>query len=134
MRTLIALLLGLAAQGAQACGLCIEDKIAAVYDHAAVTRALGQKHHVLFFVLDGQLAGTVAEKRLLEQVASSVNGVDPGSVRVSSELASLSVAYDPARVKFAVLERALQLKLHKRGLRLELLRVMDSPAVLKTAL
>ena len=28
---------------AGACGICVEDKIAAVYDHAIVTQALGRK-------------------------------------------------------------------------------------------
>ena len=32
------------ASAAHACGYCIEDKIAAVYDHAVVTRAAAQKH------------------------------------------------------------------------------------------
>ena len=42
--------------GALACGHCVEDKIAAVYDHAMVTRSLAVKHRVAFFAIDGALA------------------------------------------------------------------------------
>ena len=37
-----------AAGSAYACGVCVEDKMAAAYDHAIVTKALAQKHHVAF--------------------------------------------------------------------------------------
>ena len=95
---LAALLLG--ANTAHACGHCIEDKIAACYDHAVVTQALSRKHQVAFFALDGPLAGGAIEKKAIELLASSAPGVDAGSVRVSTETAALSVAFDPARVSF----------------------------------
>jgi len=129
----LAFALAVAAPNAQACGHCIEDKVAAVYDHAVVTAALARKHQVVFFALDGKLAGTEAERRLIEQTAQSAQGIDPGTLRVSSELASLSVAFDPARVSFASLQRALEHKLMRRGFSLLPLRVMDRPAELKTA-
>src|SRR4051812_27727723 len=128
MKRLLLLLACVAAQSVQACGLCIEDKVAAVYDHAAVSRALALKHPVAFFVFDGTLAGTEVERKVIQQMAISVHGVDAGSVRVSSELGSLAVAFDPARNSFATIERALQLKLNRRGLRLALVRGMGRPA------
>jgi hypothetical protein len=125
MKTVIALA-ALAFSGASlACGLCIEDKVAAVYDHAVVSRATAANHQVAFFVLEGPLAGTEAEKQLLQSAVASVAGVDAGSARASSELQSVSFAFDPARSKLAVLERALQLKLNKRQVRLALVRVVD---------
>jgi hypothetical protein len=117
---------------ASACGVCIEDKIAAVYDHAIVTRALVHGHQVAFFALDGQFSGGKAEQRAIQQVAQGADGVDPGSTRVSVENASLSVAFDPARVPFAKLQRALEKRLSSKHLTLLPLRVMDQSAGLKT--
>lgn len=135
MRTTMAsaVLFAGSATAAFACGHCIEDKIAAVYDHAVVRTALARKHQVAFFGLDGRLAGGGAERRLIERAAASADGVDPGSVRASSEGAALSVAFDPARTPLGALQRSLERKLAPKGLLLLPLRVMDAPAELKTA-
>ena len=114
-----------------ACGYCIEDKIAAVYDHAVVTRAVAQKHQVVFFAVEGQMPAGEAARRALEAIAESAAGVDKGSARVSVEPASLSVAFNPARAPFAGMERSLSRKLAARGLSIAILRVMDRPAELK---
>ena len=114
-----------------ACGYCVEDKIAAVYDHAVVTRAVAQKHQVVFFAVEGQMSAGEASRRALEAVAESAAGVDKGSARVSVESASLSVAFNPARAPFAGMERSLSRKLAARGLSVAILRVMDRPAELK---
>jgi hypothetical protein len=116
-----------------ACGHCVEDKIASVYDHAVVTRALAMKHQILFFAIDGPLAGTAAERQILERAAASASGVDAGSARVSTATASLSVAIDPGRTSFAAVERWLHAKLASRSLSLQLLRIMDKPAEFRTA-
>jgi hypothetical protein len=129
----LAAALGIASSAAFACGHCIEDKIAAAYDHAVVRAALARGHQVVFFALDGKLAGTEAERRMIEHAAQAAHGVDPGTVRASSEYAALSVAFDPAHVGYAALMRSLQYKFTRRGLTLLPLRVMDSPAELKTA-
>jgi len=116
-----------------ACGYCIEDKIAAVYDHAVVTRATAQKHQVVFFAVEGQMPAGDASRHALEAIAESAAGVDKGSARVSIESASLSVAFNPARAPFAGMERSLSRKLAARGLSVAILRVMDQPAELKPA-
>jgi len=118
---------------AWACGYCIEDKIAAVYDYEVVTRAFAQKHQVVFFAVDGQMAPGDASRRALQAIAESAAGVDKGSARVSIEPASLSVAFNPARAPFAAMERSLSRKLAARGLSVAILRVMDQPAELKPA-
>ncbi len=114
-----------------ACGFCIEDKIAAVYDHAVATRSFAQKHQVVFFAIDGTIPRGGGSRRTLEAIIESVVGVDKGSARVSVESGSLSAAFDPARAPFAVMERALSRKLAARGLSIGTLRVMDKPAELK---
>ena len=116
------------AGSAQACGYCVEDKLAAAYDHAAVTRALDQKHHVAFFHVDGPLAPGNATKRELLAIAESSAGVDKGSARVSVESASLAVAFDPRRTPLATLQKDIERKLAAKKLSLMLLQVMDRPA------
>ena len=123
----------LALQGpAAACGYCVEDKMATVYDHAIVTQALGRKHHVAFFAIDGALTPGDGARRAIEALAESAHGVHKGSARVSVESASLSVAFDPQRVPFVVLHKALEQKLAAKKLSLMPLRVMDQPAKMKT--
>lgn len=124
------LIAGLAST-AYACGYCIEDRIAAVYDHAVVTRATSQKHQVVFFAVEGQIPAGEESRRALEAVVESVAGVDKGSVRVSVVSASLSAAFNPKRAPFASMERSLSRKLAPRGLSVAILRVMDQPAELK---
>ena len=116
---------------AYACGYCIEDKIAAVYDHAVVMRATAQKHQVVFFAVEGEIPAGEASLRTLETVLESVAGVDKGSARVSVAGASLSAAFNPRRTSFATMERSLSRKLAPRGLSVAILRVMDQPAELK---
>jgi len=126
-RALIAAL-GLAlAPPAWACGHCVEDKIASVYDHAVVVQSLGRGQHLAFFAIDGAPA-VAAVTRAVE----SVRGVDRGSVRVSAASGMLSLAFDPLRVPFAALEKQLQYMLAPQGVALLTLRVMERPAELKT--
>ena len=113
---------------AQACGYCVEDKMAAVYDYAVVTRALARKHHVAFFHIEGTLAPGEVTRRTLEALVGSVAGVDQGTSRVSVESATLSIAFDPLRSPVAALQIALERKLATRKISLMLLHVMDRPA------
>ncbi len=126
------LVLALQAPAALACGYCVEDKIAAVYDHAVVARALGRKHHVVFFHIDGPLAPGERTRRALEAIAESTEGVDTGSARMSVESASLAVAFDPRRTSIVDLQKALERKLAAKKLSLLPLRVMDRPAGMNT--
>ena len=114
-----------------ACGYCIEDKIAAVYDYPVSTRAIAQKHQVVFFAAEGNIPPGEGSRRTLEAIVESVAGVDKGSARVSVESASLSAAFYPAHAPFAGMERALSRKLAAKGLSVGILRVMDKPAELK---
>jgi len=122
----LAVLLALS-QSALACGYCVEDKMAAVYDHATITRALAQKHQVAFFHVDGTLAPGAETKRALEALANAANGVDRGTARASLESAALSVAFDPQRTTIASLQAVLERKLAAKKNSLMLLQVMDQP-------
>ena len=125
MRSLAcAALLGLSLE-ADACGYCVEDKVAAVYDHASVMQAIAKRQMVVFFAIDGPMR----ESRLrLQAIAESVPGVEKGSGRASLEGASLAIAFDPRRASLAAVQRVLGQKLRPLGLSLLVLKTMDRPA------
>ncbi len=116
------------AGSAQACGVCVEDKMAAVYDHAVVTRALGQKHHVAFFHIDGSLTAGKSTKQALEKFVEASSAADKGSIRVSVESASLAVAFDPRRTPVAALQSDLERRFAAKKLSLMLMQVLERPA------
>jgi len=113
---------------ALACGVCVEDKMAAVYDHAVVTRALSQKHHVAFFHVEGALVAGEATKRALEKSVDDSASADKGSVRVSVESASLAVAFDPRRTPVMALQKDLERRLGAKKLSLMLMQVLEKPS------
>lgn len=119
---------------ARACGVCVEDKMAAVYDHAMVLTALGQKHHVAFFHIDGSLVTGDSTKQALLKIAGSAAAADKGGVRVSVESASLAVAFDPQRTSVAALQNDLERRLAARKFSLMLLQVLARPADVNSSL
>ena len=118
---IVALLFGWSA--AHACGYCVEDKIAAVYDHAVVTRAAAAGHQVVFLHVDG-----TATRLALEQAANAA-GADRGTVRVSADLLTVSFAFDPKR-GLGPIHAAMEKRL--KGVSLMPFQVMDKPGELKT--
>ena len=128
---LLALALLLIAARSWACGYCVEDKIASVYDHAVVSRAVQAGHRVAFYHLEGPVAQDAATKRALAAAAESAPGVDRGSVRVAVDTFSLSFAYDPGRTSLAAAEKAIDRKLAGRRLALFPLREIEKAAELK---
>ena len=115
---------------AQACGYCVEDKIASVYDHALVTQTLARKHHVAFFHVDGALPPGEAGRRLLEAAAASTAGIDRGSARIAVETLTLAVAFDPHRSSLIAVQTGLEKNLAAKKLTLLPLRVIDGTAQL----
>jgi hypothetical protein len=103
---------------ALACGYCVEDKIAAVYDHAALTQAHAKKQTTVYFAIDGAIRDTRPQ---LEKIVHSVPGVQKGSARVSVENGALAVTFDPRRTPLPVLQSGLEKALKGRGLELLLL-------------
>jgi len=103
---------------ALACGYCVEDRIAAVYDHAAVTQAAAQKHAVVYFAIDGAIRDPASS---LKAIIERTKGVEKGSARVSVEAGALAVSFDPRRTPLPKLQQALEQKLKSRGLQLLLL-------------
>ena len=116
-----------AASTASACGVCVEDKIAAVYDHAAVTRALEVNNTVVFFAIEGAIPAGAAALRKIAAIAASAPGVDKQSVRVSRDGASLAISFDPRRAELAKVQKTLDRSLGAMGLSLLAMREMSSP-------
>ena len=106
---------------ALACGVCIEDKIAACYDHAIVEAAQQRGHAVAFFAIEGDLRRDDATRRAFSRAIESARGVRKASARVSLPNAALSFAYDPARTSPRQAGEAIGQTL---GVRLRFLRML----------
>jgi hypothetical protein len=125
MRAALLGLLLAAAQASLACGVCVEDKIAAVYDHAAVHQAIAAKRTVVFFHIDGKLVADERTRRSIASIARATPGVDASSVRVSCELASMALAFDARRTNLVKVQESLEKRLSARGLSLLAMQVRD---------
>ena len=122
MRASLATLLFVSSH-ALACGYCVEDKIAATYDHAVVTKALAAKHQVAFLHVEG----AAASRRALEAAIYSAPGVDRGTVRVSSDLFTVSFAFDPSKATLGAIHARAEKKLAPARISLMPFEVMDRP-------
>lgn len=126
IRVVLASALATTTSIAIACGVCIEDKVAAVYDHAVLQQAVQARHLVLFCELNGPFESRVLARRA-KQAAEALPNVDRASVRVSEELPALSFAMDPARQSADATVQAIANRLAAEGISVKLLRTMPSP-------
>lgn len=92
---------------AQACGHCREDRIAAVYDHALVTRTTKLHQKMLYLAWDGPVIRNAAVRRQLRAAVARLPGVTPGSVRVSLQPATIALAYQPVKTSREKIEATL---------------------------
>jgi hypothetical protein len=111
-----------------ACGYCVEDRVAAVYDHAVIVSALERRHQVAFLAIEGPVGSADTERRALESSLRQVPGIDAGSLRVSLSGAALSFAYDPKRMGLGPILARVERKLAPKGLGVAILRVVDEEA------
>ena len=80
----LASLVPLAAAG---CGACIEDKVAATYDHAVIQRATAKRQQVVFVGVDGPVEAARIDRAVAH---ARVPGVVPGTLRTSASPAAFS--------------------------------------------
>lgn len=120
--------LGLAASAGWACGHCVEDRMAAVYDHAWIAPTLARGHRIAFVAIDGPLAQRSDQRLKIERAVAATPGIDTGSLRISLEAAALSLSFDPRRVSWPQLRQSLQRRLALQGLSLQTLRIMTEAA------
>jgi hypothetical protein len=77
-----------------ACGACVEDAIAATYDHATIRAAIAKRQQVVFVSIEGGDKARVV--RVLASAARKVRGVQAGTLRtaVSPPAFSFALAAD----------------------------------------
>jgi hypothetical protein len=118
----LGLLAALAPGASRACGACVEDKVAAAYDHAVVQGAAARGDVVVFCAVQGS-----GDVQRLKRSTQRLRGVRPDSVRASAEPPSLSFVVDPKlrspQAAVAAAERAAP-----GGTRLTIIRLLDAPA------
>jgi hypothetical protein len=115
-QALFTMLLAASPIAGMACGVCLEDKIAATYDHALVQRALEQDRVVVF--AEPRAAIDAARLKALAARAARAPGVDASTVRTSAAPQSVSFVLDPKRASAHATLASLQL---------DLLKVIDAP-------
>lgn len=122
--------LAMAAPLALACGYCIEDRVAAVYDHDVVEAAVAKKRFVAFFSIAGAGTPDAASRRAIA-TALEAGGVLKGTTRVALESAACSAAFDPARTSLERIVAKANQPLAAKGLSIAALRVIDAGGKLR---
>ena len=85
----IGLLASIALSGeAIACGVCVEDRVAATYDHRLVRRAAAEHRLMVFVALDGPDASRVGDR--IVSTAAGLETIQRGSVRYAGSPAAFS--------------------------------------------
>ena len=107
---------------AWACGACVEDKVAATYDHAVVTRATSHQQVVVFAAIEGTGDLRALARKVYGAAARSA-GVDRASVRTSPDPAALSFALDPRVASPETAVASIEKATGAPGLKLAVLRV-----------
>ncbi len=110
--------------GAVACGVCIDDKVAAAYDHAVVISAVERRRIVVF----AEVSGPREAKSMVSataRAAAVVPGIERASVRSAIAPAVVSFVLDPAVRDPASAVAATQ-KRAGPDVRLTLLKVLGS--------
>ena len=118
----------LASAPAFGCGYCIEDKIAAAYDHAQVAQTTARGHDVAFIAFETRVPAGKGEVDAMRRALTGIPGVDRGGVRVAAEAGAFSVAFDPRQLPPGKLLATLERKLAPLGVTTSLLRFGD-PAI-----
>ena len=107
---------------AAACGYCVDDKVAAAYDHAVVERAAAKGHKVVYLSLEFARPVTRDTEAAIRNAIGRISGVDRNSVRVAAEGGSLSFAFDPKRAHSGSVLNAVDRAVTPLGARTALLR------------
>lgn len=107
---------------ARACGVCVEDKVAATYDHAVIEAAIAGRRQVVFVAVDGAPPSADLKSRIAA-AAARVRGIERGTLRIAASPPAFSFAMDAAQDARPVVA-SLQKALRDVDARLTLLRIM----------
>ena len=111
------------------CGYCVEDKVAAAYDHALVAQTVARGHEIVFLGYELTKTAGGDDTNSIRRAIEGVPGVDRGGVRLAAESGALAVAFDPRRVSRGKLIAALDHRLAPLGVETTLLRFGDPALV-----
>ena len=125
-RVALAVLL-LATQGpvALACGYCVEDKLAATYDHRVVTSAMERGRAMVFTEVAGMERAEHGFAPALVATVEAVPGVNRGTVRISAAPAAVSFSFDADRYAVASAVSEINRRLAGQNITLTVLRIVD---------
>lgn len=112
---------------AAACGVCVEDKVAATYDHAVIARANARHEQVLFVAVDGPHAANVGPR--IARAARAVRGVDAKTLRTSESPAAFSIVVSRSEAPQRAVG-AFRDALRDPGMQLTLVRIMQEGALI----
>lgn len=118
----------LAAPLARGCGLCVEDRMAATYDHALVVRAMTRGHQVVFTDISSPEL-TRTQWQMLARTVQSIGGVMRGSVRTSKSPTALSFEIDPRATTAADAITEINQRMGKQPIRVSLIRTISEQEV-----
>ena len=99
---------------ALACGYCLQDRIASVYDHVLVTQTRQLNQKMLYLLWDGPAYHDEKTRRTLIEITSRIKGVTKGSVRISLEPPTIGLAYQPLSISSEQIETVLLQKLRAK--------------------
>ena len=112
-----------------ACGACVEDKVAATYDHAVIHAAIAKHRQVVFVAVDGTINVKKFNGRITA-AAPKVRGVVAGTLRTSVAPPAFSFALDAAQtpeIAMADFRKAIA----DPGVRLTMVRIMRDGALIE---
>ena len=95
-RASILLMAAMATGGAGAswaCGACVEDRVAATYDHIVIDTATVRHDQVVFVAIDGAVNASKVNARIVTALPK-VRGVRAGTLRTSRSPPAFSFALD----------------------------------------
>ena len=114
---------------ALACGACVEDKVAATYDHAVIHSAITKHQQVIFVAVDAPMRAEKIEARIMT-AASKIRGVKAGTLRTSIAPNTFSFALDAAQEPEAAVA-GFRKAVGDARVRLTLVRIMRDGALIE---
>lgn len=118
------------AAAALACGFCVEDRVAAVYDSPTIEAALAKHRHVAFLAADGESGLDPRAQRALVKALEGA-GAFKGATRIAGENAACAVVFDPKRTTLAQLVAAGDKALAPSHRKVTALRIIDDAGKLR---
>ena len=119
-------ILAFAAAGALACGLCVEDRVAAVYDYGVELQAGSSGQAIAYLGVHGRRAESAQAAALVAEVLTACPAVAAGTVRTSASPAAASFAWEGGEPALPAILASIRSRLAEAGLGLELLRTWDA--------